>query len=340
MKAADADDRPNGRTRHELTPLATRRSGGTIGGHTAVDAPAPDVGASVNQRGHVLPSDYWSWQGQDTPWYTKLRQADRHIAHLRREVEQFRDATPYTLKPEATDIPGRYAYRLRYTRPIPVDFSAIVGDVLNNLRAALENVAYEIARRGQDGSLRPDQESVPQFPICATPDEFADFFSSAKRKALYSEQAQAALRIVQPFANAEMALEAGDELWRSYEEEAIYSQLYRLHKLWNIDKHRRLTIMVWWLKIAYWTSNGETSRRYTPTGNKPEDGAILFHMDGEDEGFGTDVHHQFNLVLADDPAFIDSPMADDDVIDLLSGWHQHIAGYVIPRVFTSIPVGQ
>lgn len=286
----------------------------------------------------MLPHNYWSWRDPNTPWAAKLRQAQRHIAYLTHEVEKFRRSQPYTLTPEATDTPRRYAYRLRYTRPIPVELSAIVGDVLNNLRAALESVAYDIAKRCQGGALPPEYENIPTFPICETPTKFEKFFDSPKRKLLYNEQAQAAMRIVQPFANAEMIKQAGVELGRSYEEEAIYTELYRLNTLWNIDKHRRLAIMIWRLNIVYWSSNGESKRRYIPTGNKPEDGAVLFYMDGEDEGFGTDLHHEFNLVLADDPAFVHDPMADDDVVDLLSQWHQQIASYTIPRVFAALAV--
>ena len=79
-----------------------------------------------------------SWTRPDASWQVKAARALHHFRSLEAEVEAFRELEPYTLTPEPTPKPGRLAYRLRYVHPFPTSISAIVGDVLANLRAALE----------------------------------------------------------------------------------------------------------------------------------------------------------------------------------------------------------
>ena len=110
-----------------------------------------------------------TWIDQRTSWWAKANRAKEHIDSLRRLVGEFRASSPYSLTPEPTDIPGRLAYRLRFTNPVPVVISTTVGDVLHNLRAALENLAFEVALRSQSKPLSPSQEKASAFPICATP---------------------------------------------------------------------------------------------------------------------------------------------------------------------------
>lgn len=99
-----------------------------------------------------------TWIDQRTSWWAKANRAKEHIDSLRRLVGEFRASSPYSLTPEPTGMPGRLAYRLRFTNPIPVVISTTVGDVLHNLRAALESLAFEVARRSQSRPLSPGQE--------------------------------------------------------------------------------------------------------------------------------------------------------------------------------------
>jgi hypothetical protein len=145
-----------------------------------------------------------TWWDQDSSWWAKANRAKEHIDSLRRQVDDFRASEPYSLKPEPTEKPGRLAYRLRFLKPVPVAISTTVGDVLHNLRAALENLAFEVARRSQGGMLTATQEWASTFPIRETPEALDGFFASqAKKGLLYDRRARAALRSVQPFVNRE-----------------------------------------------------------------------------------------------------------------------------------------
>lgn len=279
-------------------------------------------------------SDDQTWMDQDSSWWAKANRAKEHIDSLRRQVDDYRASAPYSLTPEPTEKPDRLAYRLRFSKPVPVRISTTVGDVLHNLRAALESLAFEVARRSRGGTLTAMQEKESTFPICESPEDFDAFFKSRKGL-LYDRRARAALRSVQPFVNLEQAHRLGVALNRSFDEAFRWSELHRLDALWNIDKHRRLTLMAWRPDLIYWGSNVPSNRRALPGDGTLANGSILLYIEGTDEGQSDELSHQFNLVLTDDPAAFRDQGAADDVVDLLGHWHQHIVNLVVfPRVFT------
>jgi hypothetical protein len=275
-----------------------------------------------------------AWVDQGSSWWAKANRAKEHITSLRQQVDEFRASEPYSLTSEPTEVPYRLAYRLRFSKPVPVTISTTVGDALHNLRATLENLAFEVARRSVHENVPAGLERASTFPICQTPESFDAFFKG-KRALLYDSRARAAFRSVQPFVNLEEAHKLGVALERSFEDEASRSELYRLDALWNIDKHRRLTLMAWWPDLIYWGSDGPSSRRLLPGDGTLADDSILFYIEGADEGQGDEVSHEFNLVLTDDPVFSRKRGSTDDVVDMLEQWHQHIVDLVVfPRIFT------
>ena len=152
---------------------------------------------------------------------------------------------------------------------------------------------------------------------------------------MYDRGACAAFRSVQPFVNLEEAQKLGVSLDQSFEQKFRRNELHRLDTLWNIDKHRRLTLMAWWPDLIYWGSNGPSNRQALPGDGTLTDGSILIYIEGTDEGQGDQLSHQFNLTLTDDPAFT-REHGTADVVDLLSRWHQHIVDLVFPSVFRSV----
>src|SRR6266700_1577120 len=80
-----------------------------------------------------------TWMDQSSSWWAKANRAKEHVDSLRRQVDEYRASAPYSLTPEPTEKPDRLAYRLRFSKPAPVAISTTVGDVLHNLRAALES---------------------------------------------------------------------------------------------------------------------------------------------------------------------------------------------------------
>jgi hypothetical protein len=283
-----------------------------------------------------------SWLDRTSAWWAKADRARTHLRSLDRQVAEFRASKPYTVVPQATDIPGRTEYRLHVHKPMPVEISTTIGDVLHNLRSALDGLAYEIARRGLDRPMTPEEEQACAFPVRESPERFDQFFDQASRNArtevrcaLYGGQARAAFRSVQPFRIHEDAIRLGVQVTGTYEEEYRWSELHRLTHLSNLDKHRRLAVVAWWPGLVYWMSNGPSDRHWLRGDGTFTDGSVLGYVVGRDADVGDQVFHEFNLVLADDPVHdADDPTSNTpDVVAMLDGWHRHVTGWVFPRVF-------
>jgi hypothetical protein len=283
-----------------------------------------------------------SWLDRTSAWWAKADRAHNHLRSLGQLVAEFRASEPYAVVSRPTDIPGRVEYRLRIHKPMPVEISTTIGDILHNLRSALDSLAYEIALRGLDRPMRPKEERACVFPVTETPERFDQFFDETSkhertriRSALYGDRARAAFRSVQPFRIHEEAILLGVQVTDTYEQEYRWSELHRLTQLSNLDKHRRLTLMAWWPDLVYWMSNGSSKRRWLAGDGTFADGSVLGYMVGQDGDVGDEVFHDFNLVIADDPAHDASDPTSNmpDMVDMLTRWHQYIIGWVFGRVF-------
>jgi hypothetical protein len=118
-----------------------------------------------------------SWLDRTSAWWAKADRAHNHLRSLDQLVAKFRASEPYTVVPRPTDIPGRTEYRLHIHNPMPPEISTTIGDILHNLRSALDSLAYEIALRGVDRPLTAKEERACVFPVKDTPEQFEQFFN-------------------------------------------------------------------------------------------------------------------------------------------------------------------
>lgn len=106
------------------------------------------------------------WLDRTSAWWAKADRAQHHLGSLDRLMAEFRASEPYTVVPRPTDLPGRTEYRLHVHRPMPPEISTTIGDILHNLRSALDSLAYEIARRGLNRHMTTEEEQACAFAIC------------------------------------------------------------------------------------------------------------------------------------------------------------------------------
>jgi len=236
-----------------------------------------------------------SWMTDpEAAWHAKLSRANTHRETLGKLVDEFEASQPYTLTPEPGDKPDEMAYRLRIPKEAPAEISTVVGDVLHNLRSALDSLAYELAVRSKGQALTKEEERLTSFPWCQHPSEYDGLMQGS----LYGPEAQKAMRVAQPFYLAEMANEPESQRRQHSEEDFKWSGIYRLGQLSNIDKHRRLpAIGVGWPTLLSWEGNDTWLRggRMPPTDN-----TILCYMVGPNAA-NIELHTEFALVLIDDP---------------------------------------
>ena len=246
----------------------------------------------------------------DAAWWAKLRRASTHRGTLRGLADEFQASEPYTLNPEPGERPNEVAYRLRIRREAPAEISTVVGDVLHNLRSALDSLAYELAVPPNDAALTKRESEVTYFPWFPSLRAYEAFFglgdepteASRLRGRIYGPEARKAMQAAQPFWWTELATNMSTSKRQQLSDEDFrWSAIYRLQKLNNIDKHRRLPALgVGWPEMFYWGSDEGDDTRFRPGHIPPTDDTILCYLVGPNAA-NIELQTEFALVLTDDP---------------------------------------
>jgi hypothetical protein len=110
--------------------------------------------------------------------YAKLLRAREHLDLLNAEIARNRDSVLRAVLTEALFDPDRSEFRIQIVKApeVPRRFSTIIGDVIHNLRSALDYLAHEVTALNPQG---PYDKS--QFPIV---DEPADLNERRNKKTL------------------------------------------------------------------------------------------------------------------------------------------------------------
>jgi hypothetical protein len=149
---------------------------------------------------------------------TKIARAEKHFDDLKRSVQAFLATQPYVVATKRDSTTRRLIYYLASVQPTPPELASIAGDVIQNLRSALDHLAYQLFLVGP-GAQVGDGHRI-YFPI----DDNALAFKSnlPNRTKGMRPDAISALLVVEPYQGGK-----GHSLW-------IFS------KLSNTDKHRSL----------------------------------------------------------------------------------------------------
>jgi hypothetical protein len=107
---------------------------------------------------------------------------------------------------------------------------AIVGDVLHNLRSALDSIAWETCQRS---GVSPEREKDVYFPIGTNPTAWPALAGS--QLPTVDERHVEVFRQLQPWFHDQMARDFGIDVPAS---SAVRHPLYRLHELARTDRHR------------------------------------------------------------------------------------------------------
>jgi hypothetical protein len=106
----------------------------------------------------------------------KIANAEKHHTNLHREIEAFERLNPYTRVTEPhPDKPDHVVHKVKLAKELPVSIADTVGDIVQNLRNALDNAAYAVAVAG--GSVNPKNAA---FPFARSVAEMANSIGRAK----------------------------------------------------------------------------------------------------------------------------------------------------------------
>lgn len=150
----------------------------------------------------------------------KVWRAKQHIASLKHEIENFFDTDPYQIS-VGRDGERRPVYYIHSALPTPDHLPLLAGDAIQNLRAALDHLAYEIvcSETQTPTSQQPASVKAIYFPIAEDKAKY-DKIKFARLPAVSKE-------IVDVFDSLKPYSGGNDDLWR-------------LHQLSVIEKHRLL----------------------------------------------------------------------------------------------------
>lgn len=103
----------------------------------------------------------------------KVDRAYKHLIDLQVEVARFSGPPyPYKVIPKDDLQKGERAYYLRILKKIPPEFSALIGDIAQNLRSALDHLAWHLVQSSPVVPKAKDREIY--FPIFEDASEYRD----------------------------------------------------------------------------------------------------------------------------------------------------------------------
>jgi hypothetical protein len=167
----------------------------------------------------------------------KVQRAKEHFQDLAAQASAFMSLNPYGVVIEDNADTGERIWRARVSRPIPPEWSLIIGDIVHNLHSALDFLAWQLElANGRMPSMSTESRSI-QFPV----------WDRGKARpttaAAVREQKNARERQIRAFGQPAMALIEGlqPDSRRDRGKFALHP-LWLLHKLDIEDKHRLLVV--------------------------------------------------------------------------------------------------
>lgn len=144
----------------------------------------------------------------------KVHRAREHGVQLMHEIKTFLDSDPYKIATKIDPDDQKVIYYLTSVHQTPPQLSAIVGDVIQNLRSALDHLAYQLVLAGGG---TPSTQTY--FPVCDSVNRYKSEKPN-KLKGVHPDAVKA-IDVIRPYKGG------NDVIWQ-------------LHKLCNVDKHRLL----------------------------------------------------------------------------------------------------
>jgi hypothetical protein len=200
----------------------------------------------------------------------KIQRADEQIKTLNTEIASFlRDN--YRIVGEFDRDARKYRFTAFGETQLPPRFAVVVGEIVHHLRSALDHLVTQLAVFGPgDGD-----PGTLEFPICLTAEHFKRSVKRGKIKGIPPLAAQT-IEACQPYRTSSPPEN---------------SELFVLHDLDRIDKHRLLLVVVACVRMTD-RLGIDAKKNVTITGMSPpvpagarpsNDGTEVFHIDFGDE---------------------------------------------------------
>jgi hypothetical protein len=154
----------------------------------------------------------------------KVKWADKHLVNLQIAISDFLGKRPYKVRADVDPKFRQPTYYIDSVRRTPFEIAALTGDVIQNLRSALDHLAWSLVEIGQHSLPAPltaGERKRVGFPIVDTDDPTE--YETQRRRKVKGMRNNAIKKIdaIKPY-------KGGDKT------------LWELNQLNNVDKHRFL----------------------------------------------------------------------------------------------------
>lgn len=251
----------------------------------------------------------------------KIDRAKRHLEELNADMEAGTSQQLYGIRTRDDPQTGERVVQLLLPRKLFIQYAVVVGDVIHQLRSALDHLVWElIIRSGGVPHERPRGRKPPTgFPIFRTKTGYEE--RGLPMIEGINDKAAAIIRGLQPFGDTYTS-----------------DPLYLLHAMWNRDKHRLLNLATSQI-VAYQANFVYPDNRFrhliTDTGlERAEDGAEVYRFSYPDDyGPGVKMYEMYEHIAL---SFGDGPAAGKDISKLLSELAKFVEG-VMDQLVRTIP---
>lgn len=247
----------------------------------------------------------------------KIDWAKRHLADLKASIGETLYTHPYRFDSHMDAETGDYVITVHDLPDMPPDWSLRVGDVVHNLRSALDHLAWQLVIL--DGGC-PDEKT--QFPIHESPfNKKGEWIRPQLRPAVTRVQILDALEDVQPYfgPQGEPVVYATNHLWR-------------IHRLDIIDKHRLLLVVratlnvggMWW---GWWGDDPPPNIRLNTCPLEEGDPVAWFDVRGKEPPSEFDPHPDISVVLYEGEVLDLAYVSITNLLETFAWWVEwHILG--------------
>lgn len=239
----------------------------------------------------------------------KLRRADRHLMFLYNETVRYMDDGSYAIVVKRDTGDGKPGFVFEIRKQPPLQLAAIVGDVVHNMRAALDYIAHELTVI--NGGI-PGRRT--QFPVSLDEDDFLNQAIHQEKIHTVSLKALRRISLVQPYRDV------------------IYPRrshpLYLLTKLSNMDKHHALALSTVAVECTAVFTHPDGREFVSEFKSKLRDGAVIASMPADFFHEKIKTHFKGTCRIA----FADAAFDEREAIAMLQGIRYFIGAAVLPAI--------
>lgn len=241
----------------------------------------------------------------------KLRRSDEHLAALYNEYAAYANSNPQSILGHRDTGDGKPGYTIHFPKEPSIHLSVVIGDVVQNMRAALDYIAHELTIAN---NVKPTRKTM--FPIGLTEDDFLNQAITIKKLNTVSLRALKVVSAIQPYRMDNI-------------DKARLHPLHLLAKLSNMDKHHTLALsaVAVGFRVTFTHPDGRTFLSEFKPG-VVHDGAVVATMPADffDEKIETHIQGSNSIT------FRDAPFRDRDLFGTLQGIREFIGKVVLPAI--------